>query len=415
MGRLRKRWALSVGGYGHTVTVCERMRGGSLYLRYWDPTRPNGGNWTWRSLRHQDRVRAEAQARELAGVLLAAIIVARAHGVTWAELSARYEREVSRHKQGAQPREDRRRIAIWTTFLGATRDMSRLDFPTLGRFTRERRAGALRVPSTRPDARPGELLKITRAPSDTTIGADLVFLQSVLNWATRVVLPDGSRLLAINPVRGYVSPRNKNVKRPIASYDRFLAIRAHADAVDPQHLFGSLLDLLEALGWRVTAVCELRASDVDLRAKDNAPHGRLLKRAAVDKEGVEMWVPLSPSARAAIDRILSVNPTLGDMPLFPAPRARDGTRPAPWQRYHARAMLERAEVAAGLTPMDGGDFHPYRRAWATARKHLPARDVAAAGGWRDLRTLEQCYTLVDESTLLAVVTEPRKLREVKTS
>jgi hypothetical protein len=58
-------------------------------------------------------------------------------------------------------------------------------------------------------------------------------------------------------------------------------------------------------------------------------------------------------------------------------------------------------------------FHAYRRAWATARKHLPAADVAHAGGWRDLRSLERSYQRVDDETLLAVVTEPRKLRDAK--
>jgi hypothetical protein len=44
-------------------------------------------------------------------------------------------------------------------------------------------------------------------------------------------------------------------------------------------------------------------------------------------------------------------------------------------------------------------------------KHLPAKDVAEAGGWLDTRSLEQCYQQVDEATLLQVVSEPRKLRE----
>ncbi len=39
--------------------------------------------------------------------------------------------------------------------------------------------------------------------------------------------------------------------------------------------------------------------------------------------------------------------------------------------------------------------------------------MALAGGWRDLRTLETAYTQADEATVLAVVTEPRKLREAK--
>jgi hypothetical protein len=66
--------------------------------------------------------------------------------------------------------------------------------------------------------------------------------------------------------------------------------------------------------------------------------------------------------------------------------------------------------AASLAPLDGSDFHAYRRAWATARKHLPLKDVAEAGGWRSTDTLLRCYTQVDDATMLAVLSETRKMR-----
>lgn len=122
--------------------------------------------------------------------------------------------------------------------------------------------------------------------------------------------------------------------------------------------------------------------------------------------GVEIWVPLSESTRAALDRLAERSPVIGDSPLF---RAQRGGRP--WTRHQAKKLLHRAERLAGLAPLDGGDFYPYRRAWATARKHLPVQDVMKAGGWRDIATLQQCYQQSDEVTLLAVVTDPTKLRE----
>ena len=45
------------------------------------------------------------------------------------------------------------------------------------------------------------------------------------------------------------------------------------------------------------------------------------------------------------------------------------------------------------------------------RKHLPLRDVAAAGGWKDVNTLLEVYQQADEASVLAVMTETRKLRE----
>jgi hypothetical protein len=68
------------------------------------------------------------------------------------------------------------------------------------------------------------------------------------------------------------------------------------------------------------------------------------------------------------------------------------------------------KAAAAPAPLDGSDFHAYRRAWATARKHLPLKDVAAAGGWRSTATLLRCYTQVDDATIFAVVSETRKVR-----
>jgi len=50
--------------------------------------------------------------------------------------------------------------------------------------------------------------------------------------------------------------------------------------------------------------------------------------------------------------------------------------------------------------------------WATERKNLSLKDVAAAGGWQDTDTLLKCYQQPDNETLLAVMSEERKLHEV---
>jgi hypothetical protein len=46
------------------------------------------------------------------------------------------------------------------------------------------------------------------------------------------------------------------------------------------------------------------------------------------------------------------------------------------------------------------------------RKHLPRADVAAAGGWLNVQTLD-IYDGADDETILAVVEEPRKLRDAR--
>jgi len=275
-------------------------------------------------------------------------------------------------------------MALWQAVLGPV-TVDALTPADLDRFVRERRAGQVTVPE--------HALRAT--VSESTIGADIVFLNSVLNWAVRK-----ARLLRENPIAHYERPKTVNPKRPVATFDRFLAIQKVADQVDP--FFGSFLALVEALGWRVSAICHLRAEDVDRTARSDAPHGRIHKRGETDKERVDMWVPLSEDGRAALDRL----PSIGGY-LF---ATIDGV---PWTRWHARYLLERAEELAGLEPLEGSDFHAYRRKWSTERKHLPDIDVMAAGGWRDPRSLKNSYQQVDAETLLAVVSEPRKLREAR--
>ncbi len=269
---------------------------------------------------------------------------------------------------------------------------------------------------------PGRMPDRRSQPTDRTIGADLEFLRRVCNWALTVTRGNGKPLLSAHPLTRYAIPRNANPRRPVATYERYLAVREHAEAVDRQRLFGPFLDLVEGLGWRVSALCSLWASDVDLAVTTARPHGRIRKRAESDKMGVEQWVPMAAGVRAAVLAVLERNPVIGDTPLFPAPKGRGA-----WTRHHAKDLLERAEAAAreaaavrddpgaaaALAPLDGSDFHTYRRAWATARKHLPLKDVAEAGGWRTTDTLLRCYTQADEATMLGVVSETRKIGAVK--
>lgn len=407
MGRPKKCWSVTFGSHGYKVTAYERTPGRPLWLRWWNPgTSDVPGRWKYRGLKHTDREKAEAAAKEIAGQLLASTLAAATNRTTVAEVFAVYEADVAKHLKGAGPKEAKRRMAIWTHFLGANRDVTTIDFPTLARYVRERRAGEIKL----------EPYKLAEKPSDRAIGADFTVLQAALNHATTATRSNGARILVVNPVVGFEAPQNKNPKRPLVTYDRFLKVLEHADAVDPQRLFGAFMELVEGLGWRVSAICALRAADVDRKAFPTAPHGRIHKRAESDKEGEDAWVPMSATTRAAIDRILSTNPAIGEWPLFPAPKAKVSRDPKAipksWSRHHARALLERAEDKAELEHLKGSDFHAYRRKWATERKHLPAKDVAAAGQWRDLRTLETAYTHADEETMLAVVTEPRKLRAV---
>ena len=96
------------------------------------------------------------------------------------------------------------------------------------------------------------------------------------------------------------------------------------------------------------------------------------------------------------------------MPLFPHPR--DTSKPI--SRYIPDRWLRNAEKLAGLEPQDGSLWHAYRRAWATQRKHLPAVDVAKAGGWSTVQVVTQIYQQADSETTLRVILDAAEIREV---
>lgn len=392
----KARWQKRVGGHGFTVTLTERRPGGALSLYWWDPATKKP---VWCALGHHDRERGEAEALRAAAALQEARKVDAAGSVTVASLFARFDADVARFGAGAQPKEDARRMDIWRTALGPATDVGTIDRVALDRFVRLRRRGELTVPGR----------TLAPKPTDRTIGADLEFLRRVLNWARGVQGPDGRPLVTVRPFDGFTIPETAHPKRPVAPYSRWVAVSRTADTVDPQRLFGGFWLLLDGLGWRVTAICELLVGELDPVTRPQAPFGRVKKRGAVDKEGVEMWVPLSKTLRASALELLAVRATLGPLearsPLFPSPA--DPARP--WTRHHARDLLILAETAAGLEPIDGGDFHPYRRAWASARKDFPLSDVAAAGGWKSVRTLQESYIHADAETMLAVMSTPRRV------
>jgi hypothetical protein len=81
-------------------------------------------------------------------------------------------------------------------------------------------------------------------------------------------------------------------------------------------------------------------------------------------------------------------------------------------RILASGATSGSERQAGLPKLEQGLWHPYRRKWATERKHQPLADVAAAGGWQNTATLLTCYQQPTHDALLAVMSEGRKVRDV---
>ena len=147
------------------------------------------------------------------------------------------------------------------------------------------------------------------------------------------------------------------------------------------------------------AILALEHADLLLTKGEQWPHGRVHWCAEADKEGKESTVAINADVRTALDQLPRA---IGALPLFPDVSYEKASK---W--------LRKAERLAKVEKQDGSLWHAYRRGWATARKHLPVQDVAAAGGWspKNPAALQTIYQQPDAATVYTVVSQPVALRE----
>lgn len=404
--RKRKAWSSSFGRHGAKIRVFEDTNSGILYGECRDPSVPCG--YRTKSLRHRDKERAERWAiQQVAKLQSGEDVFDRVPRL--GPILGLYLKHQSPKKCDAEQQADERRAELWRQYLGDRRDLRRVTKHQWDAFIELRHSGAI-------DSRGREAALDSRRPVRTgTVAADLVFLRSVISWATKWQTEDGRYLLSEDVTRGFEIPSGKNPRRPVATTDRYQRLLAMAGQVEmdiywsekrvsQRSYLRDLLVLAYGTGRRIGAICSLRYEDLRL---DLGPHGSIRWPAATDKIGRESVVPISSEVRAAIDGILEERPGIGAAPLFPAPQ--DPTEPI--TRDLASSWLLRAEELAGVEKHDGSLWHAYRRAWATARKHLPDPDVAFAGGWADASTLRDIYQRPDQATVYEVVSQPMEIRE----
>ena len=161
------------------------------------------------------------------------------------------------------------------------------------------------------------------------------------------------------------------------------------------------LVLAEPTGRRLGSIRQQRWEDFDFQ------RSAIRWRAEADKKWQE-WLVAMPQTLS--DVVRAFQRRLGDVGGWVFAAEKDSSQPA--DRHWFDRWLPHAERIAGQPKLDGGLRQPYRRKWATERKHHSLKDVAAAGGWKDTETLLRCYQAPDSETLLAVMSEERKLREV---
>ena len=231
-------------------------------------------------------------------------------------------------------------------------------------------------------------------------------------------------------VNGAVARSNRvagpsvNPKRPITTWERFqrarvaaqeLTAEAEARVRNPKTGEGQAaaeadrvkwlraelgLVLLEATGRRSGSIRQLRWEDINFNTSE------ITWRAEADKKRQQWNTPVPASLLEEIRAFRSKLSVVAGL-VFPAEK----TPTEPIGRDVFARWILALEKRAGLAKLDGGLLHTFRRKWATERKDLPLKDVAAAGGWKDVGTLLTCYQQADWQTMLAVMSEPRKVTE----
>ena len=399
MGNRRKHWSKLVEERGIRIRIYERP--GSSRLWY-GITR--GGEEIRASLKTSDRAEAERRARAIAKEIGRAEITGESLGsLTLGQLFDDFFQKKAPSYTERWRKQAHTRRKLFEAAWGSGKRVEDIAQSDVDHFADLRRKGKIASgTSTVKEVREG------------TIEADLRWLSTVFNWAKGVKI-GGKRLVPSNPLDGLERPRELNPRQPKASHERFVKTLAKTDEVDPKGRLSCMLVLARYMGRRENAICQLRASDIlwdkkavleriaslglDENAAEFYPEGGIHWRADTDKQGVNSISPISGTTRQELERYLGKSPRIGDVPLFPTPKDPE----APMRKDVAGRWLRKAEKLAGLPPLAGGIWHPYRRLFAIELKTLPIHDVAAAGGWSSTETVQRIYQKAEPKGVLAAI------------
>lgn len=390
-------WSRSLGNRGIRVRLFQKRSGGQFYRAVWQPGRGEDR----RCVGTSDRLVAERLGKELLGALLRDEAIAAPDVLTLGVLWRRYKKECVAFLDNTprSQKEAEGHAHILIGFFGEECDVRGLTEQDQLAFTKKRLAGGISH---------GNKSK-TDPVRVRSVEVDLQLLHTMLRWAVTVRSRSGTRLLEQHPLAGVKRPREKNPKRPVATWERYeatreavqeLATTAKSDASRRKWLKLELaLTLAEATGRRLGAIRQLKWDDVDLN------RSTIRWRAETDKKGKEWVIPIPSSL---CEELKTFRVKMGGLfrgLIFPS--ALDPSKPVTRDSFgHWLAVAERK---AKLPKLDGSLWHAYRRAWATSRKGLPVVDVAAAGGWSDIGTLMKCYQQADDVTLLEVMSHSKKI------
>ncbi len=380
----RQQWSYSTGERGRNrVRAFAHPVTGRMFLEFSDR-----GRRTRIALGHRESEAAKAKAEELATALRRGVVPS-GHRLKLGTLFDIYVREVTPRKSRSVQGHDRFAARLFLQFLGSDREARTLNRRDWDRFIEWRR--------DRGDKRGG---RVRGSPlRNRTIDYDLEFLRAVLNWAAAARDEQGEPMLDRNPLKGMPRPKDDEPRRPLLADEQYETMLRVSRKVSP--LFDLALVLARETGHRLGAVISLRWSDIDLE------RGVVHWRGQNDKIGFDHETPLTPAAIAVLQRARAERPSIGDAWVFAA--VTDSSRQS--SRHIFRQWWRQAERLAGITHEAGLGWHSLRRAFATALKHAPLRDLCELGGWKNAQTILKSYQQADHATMRqALATRQRTVR-----
>ena len=349
--------------------------------------RENGRRLT-RSLKHRDWARAKRQADEFAAGYLGPELHRKAEAesepLTLGTLFDIYGEEVTPTKSERSRLHDRAAMRMFLGCFGRDRKPATLSQRDWDRFIRERRAGRV-GPSGKPVA-------------DRMIECDLKFLIAVLNWAAKSRDEHGRLLLDSNPLKGLKAPKEKNPVRVVLAEEEYQVLLKVSCQIDWR--FRVALMVAHETGHRIGAIRQIRWSDIDMEG------GVVRWRAEHDKSGYEHRTPVTAEAIAALEEARKRNPGIGDAPVLPSAR----NPSACVGSALARVWWKNAQNLAGLDPKPGRGWHSLRRKFASDLMDQPLKVLCELGGWKEAKTVLQCYQRADEAQLRKALESRRRVR-----
>lgn len=368
------RWSYTAGEKGRNRVTAYERDSGIIYVEFFEH-----GERQRRSTGHRNREKAKCQADELAAEFPAEKPEENERDISLGLLFDKYVRERTPEKAKSTQKHDRRCKELFTRYFGCETPAANLNRELWDRFIRERRTGAI-------DPRGHSVPEGDRTERGARIVAkNLKLLNAVLRWGV------DAGLLDRNPCEfpGIKSkyPKEDDPQRPIVSEERYQSMLDVAGEVDWR--FRLALILANETGHRIGSIRRLRWSDVNLSVET------VEWRGSEDKMRNHHVTPLTEDAATALREARQKRLGVGEAWVFPAPE----NPSEPCSRHRMRDWWLQAERRAELDHPEGMGWHAMRRKFATEHKGSPLKDVQGLGGWKESRTLLECYQTTDMDEL----------------